>query len=84
MRFNIAHRLGVILLAIALTGSALPTGKPEEVGLSSERLQRINQLVQRYIDEGQIMGAITMVSRKGLVAHFVAQGQMDPRAHGRA
>jgi CubicO group peptidase (beta-lactamase class C family) len=77
MKFNPARRVGVILLAVALSASALPSGKPEEVGLSSERLQRINQLVQRYIDEGQITGAITMVSRKGRVAHFEAQGQMD-------
>src|SRR5204862_5167049 len=45
--------------------------------LSSERLQRINELVQRYIESGQISGAVTMVSRKGRVAHFEAQGLMD-------
>lgn len=77
MKLHPARRLGVILLALALTAAALPAGKPEEVGLSSERLQRINQLVQRYIDQGQITGAITMVSRRGRVAHFEAIGQMD-------
>ena len=80
MKLNTARRLGVVLLALALTAAALPASKPEEVGLSSERLQRINQLVQRYIDQGQITGAITMVSRKGRVAHFEAIGQMDLEA----
>jgi CubicO group peptidase (beta-lactamase class C family) len=80
MNLNTARRLGVVLLALALTAAALPASKPEEVGLSSERLQRINQLVQRYIDQGQITGAITMVSRKGRVAHFEAIGQMDLEA----
>src|SRR5207245_6142828 len=47
------------------------------VGSSSERLQRSNELVQRYIDSGQISGAVTMVARKGRVAHFEAQGLMD-------
>ena len=74
------RRLGVVLLAVALTAAAHPASKPEEVGLSSDRLQRINQLVQRYIDQGQITGAITMVSRKGRVAHFEAIGQMDLEA----
>ncbi len=80
MNRTAARRLSVILLALALTAGALPPGKPEDVGLSSDRLQRINQLVQRYIDAGQITGAITVVSRKGQVAHFEAQGQMDLEA----
>jgi CubicO group peptidase (beta-lactamase class C family) len=67
----------LIVLALSLTAAALPSGKPEDVGFSSERLQRINQLVQRYIDSGQITGAVTVVSRRGRVALFEAQGLMD-------
>ena len=70
-------RFAIVILALALTGAALPGARPEEVGLSSERLQRINQLVQRYIDDGQITGAVTVVSRRGRIAHFEAIGQMD-------
>ena len=70
-------RVAVILLALSLTAASVPSGKPEEVGFSSERLQRINELVQRYIGSGQISGAVTMVARKGRVAHFEAQGLMD-------
>jgi CubicO group peptidase (beta-lactamase class C family) len=71
------RRIAVGLLALSLTAGVVPNGKPEDVGLSSERLQRINQLVQQYIDSGQISGAVTMVSRRGRVAHFEAQGLMD-------
>ena len=71
------HRVAVALLALSLTAATVPSGKPEDVGFSSERLQRINQLVQRYIESGQISGAVTMVSRKGRIAHFEAQGLMD-------
>lgn len=71
------RRAGVLVLAVALTAASLPSDKPEAVGLSTERLQRINQAIQRYIDDGQISGAITMVWRRGKVAHFEAQGQMD-------
>lgn len=70
-------RVAVVLLTLSLTAAAVPSGKPEDVGLSSERLQRINELVQRSIEPGQISGAVTMVSRKGRVAHFEAQGLMD-------
>jgi CubicO group peptidase (beta-lactamase class C family) len=43
---------------------------PEQVGLSSERLKRIDAMAQRYIDEGKLAGLVTLVARRGLVAHF--------------
>jgi CubicO group peptidase (beta-lactamase class C family) len=70
-------RVAVAFIAIALTVGAVPTGKPEDVGLSSERLQRINQVIQRYIDAKDIAGAVSVVSRRGRIAHFEAQGMMD-------
>ena len=72
-----ATRAAVVLLAFAMTVGAVPSGKPEDVGLSSERLQRINQVIQRYIDAKDIAGALTVVSRRGRIAHFEAQGMMD-------
>ena len=69
--------VAVVLLALSLTAATGPGGKPEDVGMSSERLQRINDVVKTYIDSGQISGAVTMVSRKGRIAHFEAQGLMD-------
>jgi len=74
-----ARRLAVVALAVSLTAAAdgVPNGKPEDVGLSSERLQRVNDVMQQYIDSGQISGGITVVSRRGRIAHFEAQGLMD-------
>ena len=66
------------LCALTLTlTAAVPNGKPEDVGLSSERLQRINDVVQRYIGAKEIAGAVTVVARRGKVAHFEAQGMTD-------
>ncbi len=73
----ITRRAAIGLLAVSLTAGVVPNGKPEDVGLSSERLQRINDVVRQYIDSGQISGAVTVVSRRGHVAHFEAQGLMD-------
>jgi CubicO group peptidase (beta-lactamase class C family) len=53
------------------------TAKPEAVGLSSERLRRVNELVDRYIASGDITGAVTLVARSGRVVHLQAQGTMD-------
>jgi CubicO group peptidase (beta-lactamase class C family) len=57
--------------------TATSVGKPEEVGLSSERLQRITKMIERHVAAGRLAGAVTIVGRRGKVAHHVAQGVMD-------
>jgi CubicO group peptidase (beta-lactamase class C family) len=75
-------RTAVLCLAL-VTFLALPVdtattvGKPEDVGLSSERLQRIAQMIQRRIAAGDLAGAVVAVARKGRVAYINAQGVMD-------
>lgn len=52
--------------------------RPEEVGLSSERLARIDaHLLREYVEPGKIAGAVTLVARQGKVAHFSALGLAD-------
>ena len=68
------------LFAALLVGplvAAGTTAKPEDVGLSSERLQRITQMIERRIAAGDLAGAVTVVARRGKVAHLAAQGVMD-------
>jgi CubicO group peptidase (beta-lactamase class C family) len=43
---------------------------PEVAGFSSERLQRLNRLMQGYVDSGRIAGMVTMLAREGHVFHF--------------
>src|SRR5205823_3142134 len=65
-------------LTLILTAASLPTSpRPEDVGLSAERLQRIHQMIQRHIDAGEITGAVTLVARKGQIAWVDAAGVMD-------
>jgi len=51
--------------------------KPEDVGLSSERLARVNAWAQRLIDDGKLAGITTMVARHGMLAHFNMCGMAD-------
>jgi CubicO group peptidase (beta-lactamase class C family) len=74
---TVTRHLVVAFTALTLTAGVVPSGRPEDVGLSSERLQRINDVVQQYIASNQVSGAVTVVSRKGQIAHFEAQGLMD-------
>ena len=71
--------LSVLLFAVLArpVGTATSVAKPEDVGLSSERLQRVTQMIQQRIAAGDLAGAVTIVARKGRVAYLNSQGVMD-------
>ena len=54
----------------------LPTTQPEEVGLSSDRLNLVKPLMQRYVDEKKLPGMIAVVARHGKVVRFEKYGLM--------
>jgi CubicO group peptidase (beta-lactamase class C family) len=62
------------------TAQGLPTARPEEVGMSAERLGRIRTGMQRYVDRGLVPGVVTLVARRGRVVHFDAIGHRDVEA----
>ncbi|MBZ5579204.1 MAG: beta-lactamase family protein [Acidobacteriia bacterium] len=66
------------VLALSVAAASLPkASKPEDLGLSSERLQRIHQMIQRHMDAGDITGAVTLVARHGQLAWVDAAGVQD-------
>ncbi len=69
-----------VLALFTASAQDVPVVKPETVGLSSERLERISSAVQRSIDDKRIAGAVTLVARRGHVAFFKAQGMADREA----
>ena len=87
MRFSTISAASV-LLALAC-GSAtvsakpmhaptkMPMASPESVDMSTERLRRIDEMMQEQIDAGRIQGGATIVARRGKVVHFSTHGEMD-------
>ncbi len=73
-----------VLLAMAAGAAeqaqSLVPVRPEAVGLSSERLQRLSALTKRYVEEGRVAGVVTLVARGGRLAHLEAAGQADREA----
>lgn len=69
--------IAALALPLAATAGAVPHASPEEVGMSSERLGRITEVVSRHIEAGDVSGAVTLVARRGHIAHFEAQGFLD-------
>ena len=58
----------------------LPEAKPETLGLSPIRLQRMSDAFRREIDKGTIPGVTVMVARRGQVGWFEALGRQSPAA----
>jgi CubicO group peptidase (beta-lactamase class C family) len=57
---------------------SLPQAKPEALGLSPVRLQRMSDAFKREIDKGTIPGATVMVARRGQIGWFEALGWQSP------
>jgi CubicO group peptidase (beta-lactamase class C family) len=74
---RVAISVVVALLALVSTTASVGVGRPEDVGLSAERLQRVNHVIQHYVDAKEISGAVTVVARRERVAHFEAHGVTD-------
>jgi len=58
----------------------LPQTKPESLGLSPVRLQRMSDAFRRDIDKGTIPGVTVMVARRGQIGWFEALGRQNPAA----
>src|SRR5450631_1566725 len=51
--------------------------KPEVVGFSSERLERLHSLIQQEVDQKQLAGAVTILARHGKIVDYRTYGQRD-------
>lgn len=71
----------VLALSVAVVrAEPLPSATPEQVGLSSERLARVGEVLKAEIEKGKFPGAVVLVARKGRVAYFESFGLRDKAA----
>jgi CubicO group peptidase (beta-lactamase class C family) len=80
-RLNLRGALVALLMAMGVAGAGaqeLPTASPESVGMSSEGLAKINDVMRRHIEAGTIVNAVTLVVRRGKIVHYEAHGVLDP------
>jgi CubicO group peptidase (beta-lactamase class C family) len=54
--------------------------RPEDVDLSSERLQRVDEATHAYVDAGKLPGVQTLISRRGQLVHHDCYGLTDVEA----
>ena len=77
------HRQAVIVLVAAVVSASAfaqelkPESDPGKLGFDADRLNRMTQAFQGYVDGGQIPGAVVLIARKDKVAYFRAFGFRD-------
>lgn len=76
--------LGFMLLLLpslnVCAAESLPTAKPEAVGLSSARLERLAKVIKQDVDQGRMPGAVVAIARKGKLAYYESFGFVDKAA----
>lgn len=84
MLTGIALLLGAGAVSAQEAKTALPAPvlnmtpvKPESVGFSSERLERLHALIQGEIDQKQLAGAVTILARHGKIVEYRVYGEKD-------
>ena len=70
----------LLSLACATAAAQTPVGRPEDLGLSAERLQRVDAFIARQMAAAKLAGAVTVVARRGQLVRLQAQGFADLEA----
>ena len=77
--------LGLLLAAAASAGIGAGTqfagATPAEVGVSPERLARLDRYMKREVAGGHIPGAVILLARHGKIVAFNSYGESDPDRH---
>ena len=90
LRKSIIQGLAIFLLMFAASGlwaqtkslkksPVLSEGSPESVGMSAERLARIDRMCAEAVSQGDVPGIVALVARKGKIVFWQAYGSADNR-----
>jgi CubicO group peptidase (beta-lactamase class C family) len=82
-RLACAAVTAALVFASCAHGAALVSARPESVGLSTERLARLEAAMQKEVDDGRKIGIVTLVARRGYVAQLKAYGMAERESNTR-
>jgi CubicO group peptidase (beta-lactamase class C family) len=73
----IVFALFCLFIGSAVLAQGLPMTKPEAVGLSSERLNRLSTNLEAAVKKGRFPGVVALIARRGKIAYFESFGMQD-------
>ena len=63
--------------AVLVQAAPLPEASPEDVGMSSQRLGRLDAAMQKAVDSGELPGAVVLIARDGQLVYAKSFGWQD-------
>lgn len=75
LKITLPAFIASLFLVTLVWAQPAPMTQAEMVGLSTERLAKINDKMQWYIDEGKLGSIVSVVSRKGKLVHMESYGK---------
>jgi CubicO group peptidase (beta-lactamase class C family) len=67
----------LFLFSFHISAQELESASPEEVGVSSDRINRLTNVMQEYVDQNKMSGAVALVARKNKIIYYNAVGKSD-------
>ena len=77
---SLIHRLCFLVLAgaaVLAQAAPLPEASPEEVGMSSDRLGRLDAAMHKAVESGELPGAVVLIARDGQLVYAKSFGWQD-------
>jgi len=72
--------VAVMLMIAPVSAKEIGSAKPERQGFSSERLEKLTQLMNAKVDDGTMVGGMGMIARNGKIIYSETYGQADREA----
>ena len=72
--------LGMALAMVAWCQSLPVANRPEDVGISSQRLERVRMQMKADVEKGRIPGAVLLIARQGKIAALEAAGFQERKS----
>ena len=80
LRWGVSVALLALFLPSVAGAQQLPRVEPEQVGMSTERLGRLTDVLHTYVDEERLAGGVLLVARDGGLVYHEAFGMRDQEA----
>jgi len=77
---SLIRRVLFLMLAgatVLAQAAPLPEASPEDVGMSSQRLGRLDAAMQKAVDSGELPGAVVLIARDGQLVYAKSFGWQD-------
>lgn len=79
-RTTLALAFALLALPLHVLAQGLPRTAPADVGMSAQRLERLTQTLDGFVERGMLPGGVALVARHGRVAYVHAFGRRDREA----